>query len=256
MQLLTAAGLKPLQVKKMIIKNKKFKDHCTFIVYFLKKDGIKIAELREIKVLSNIRVRWEFYQNRRQGPIQCSNCMKFGHGGKNCQLDPRCIRCSEKHKSIECLLIINQHSMSTRTRIADSLLKCANCGQNHTANYSKCTSRIEIIERQKKYRIKTQPRKHRFNLPQIPQFDDSNFPRLNTTGNTSKFAQDTSTGAIPKNNNIPSMRDILVASNDLFSPREMMEIFKEMWSKMQGAKTKLDQINIIGELVVKYAFSC
>jgi hypothetical protein len=247
MENITTTGITPVKVKKMTIKNKKFQDHCTYIVYFMKKDNLKIANLREIKALQNVRVRWEFYQNRRQGPIQCSNCLLFGHGGLNCGLNPRCIRCGENHKSIDCPLIIDESTMSTRTRVADENLKCANCGQRHTANYSKCQVRLEIINRQAKFRSKTQSKQRRpQNFVEVPKFNTTNYPRLDTSpvNNIQPIS----------NNSRPTIRDALVNNSDLLTPQEITQIFNEMLSKLRTAKTKFDQINIIGEIVIKYAY--
>lgn len=222
----------PVQVKILKIKNKKFTDHAVFLIYFLKNQKVKISQLREVKIINHIRVRWEYYSNRFKGPIQCSNCQSFGHGGKNCHLRPRCIRCSDFHKSINCPKLIDTKTMQTRTRIPDQELKCSNCGQNHAANYSKCEKRKEVIERRQKYRVKTQ------NVPQnsfrpAPELNDFNFPHLNSNSQHHEPKQST--------------------NSSLFSTSELMQIFTELMTKMQSASTKLQQIQVLGEIVIKYA---
>lgn len=179
--------LNPFKIKKMNVKQKRHTDHCVYLIYFKSIDKIKISHLREIKAIQHIIVKWEFYSNRRQGPIQCSNCLKFGHGGQNCFLLPRCIRCSKSHKSIECPKLFDENKMQTRTRIPDNELKCVNCGQNHAANYSKCEKRIEFVNRQKQYRNKIQSHNQNQNFNQqtksqfqpAPQLNDFNYPQLN-----------------------------------------------------------------------------
>jgi hypothetical protein len=234
--------LEPERVKKMSVKQKKHSDHSVYLVYFKKSTNVKISQLREIKAIENVIVKWEYYSNRRSGPTQCSNCMSFGHGGLNCFLLPRCIRCSLAHKSIECPKLFNERKMQTRTRIPDNELKCVNCGQNHAANYSKCEKRLEFIERQMKHRAKVQnhSQKSQQFMP-APQLDDFQFPRLSPQGATgpSVYANRPQVTAAQSN-------------RDLFTPTELMAIFKEMIFKMQSAKSKIDQINVLSDIVLKY----
>lgn len=131
--------------------------------------------------------------------------------------------------------------MQTRTRIPDAELKCVNCGQNHAANYSKCEKRIEYMERQRKHRMRTQNQSSKSNqfMP-APQLNDFNYPRLNAQTAT----------APPVGFNRPQFA---AASNqELFTPTEMIAIFKEMISKMQGATSKIEQLNVLSEIVIKY----
>ena len=39
-------------------------------------------------------IKGDFFHTNKTGPIQCGNCMKFGHGAENCWMDPKCIRCA------------------------------------------------------------------------------------------------------------------------------------------------------------------
>jgi hypothetical protein len=245
MDQLKAIKLEPARVKKMSVKQKKHFDHSVYLIYFNRSSNIKISQLREVKAIENVIVKWEYYSNRRSGPIQCSNCMSFGHGGLNCFLLPRCIRCSLVHKSIDCPKLFNERKMQTRTRIPDNELKCVNCGQNHAANYSKCEKRLEFIQRQTKHRMKTQ--NHPPTLQQFmpaPQLNDFQFPRLSPQAAT----------VPPVSNNRPQVTAAQSnqSNQELFTTSECMAIFKEMMSKMQRAKSKMDQISVMTEIVLKY----
>lgn len=240
--LLKEESLEPLKVKKMNIMKKKYSDHCAYIIYFPKMAKIKISKLREIRALNYIRVRWDFYSNRRQGPIQCSNCMSFGHGGNGCFLPSVCIRCGKNHKSQECPLLVDNETMEVRTRVPVKSLKCGLCGQNHTANFSQCEKRLEFIERQKRYKMKIQKRSARFSDP-APQLDNHNFPGF------SPFQQNQTPK--PAINQSPQYSDAL-RDKDLFNTTELMNIFTEMMTKMQSASSKLQQIQVLGEIVIKY----
>ena len=89
---------------------------------FKKSAGIKISKLRETK------------------------SMKFGHGVENSYLDPNCIRCGGTHKSKECIHL--QDPSCSNGKIPEINIKCANCGEKHTANYSKCSKRIQFAQQQ------------------------------------------------------------------------------------------------------------
>lgn len=236
--------LEPEKLHKMKIHQKKHNDHSVYLIYFKKIQNVKISQLREIKAIDNIIVKWEHYSNRRKGPTQCSNCQSFGHGGNNCRLRARCIRCGDFHKSIDCPKLFNEKQMQTRTRIPDGELKCANCGKNHAANFSRCEKRLETIERLKKYRTKTQnvTRKSQNSFQSSPELNNFHYPRLNP--------QDTQ----PSNEErLNYLQPGLSSNNSLFQTAELMEIFKEMMTKLQQAKSKIEQITILGELVIKYA---
>lgn len=234
---LKEVNITPVKVKTLTIKNKKFNDHAVYLIYFMKSQKIRISQLREVKILDYLRIKWEYYTNRHKGPIQCSNCQLFGHGGKNCHLLPRCIRCSDYHKSINCPKLIDTSTMKTRTRIPDEELMCSNCGQNHAANYSKCEKRIEFAERKKQFRSKNQ-RNVTNQFKPAPELNDFTFPFLHPNK------------ASPRNQATTMMNS---QQNDLFTTSELMQIFTELMTKMQSASTKLQQIQVLGEIVIKYA---
>ncbi|CAN7999039.1 unnamed protein product [Ixodes hexagonus] len=60
-------------------------------------------------------------------PIQCYQCQRFGHIGKNCRGARRCKICAGPHHHQDC---------SSRAQP-----KCANCGENHAATFSGCSSK-------------------------------------------------------------------------------------------------------------------
>lgn len=58
---------------------------------------------------------------------QCHRCQKFGHAAKCCKAQWRCVKCGENHPTASC----------QRVKGKDTA-KCANCGEEHTANYRGC----------------------------------------------------------------------------------------------------------------------
>jgi hypothetical protein len=236
---LKQAKLNPIKVKQMTIKQKKYRDQYLYLVYFKKTDNIKISMLREVKAIDHIRVNWDYYSNKRTGPIQCSNCQNYGHGGSNCHKKPKCIRCSGDHESIKCPLLVGPN-MQVLNKIPDQKLKCANCGQNHTANYTKCEKRIEFIERQKLHRSRVQRKNQQYqnNFRPAPELNNFHFPQINPQSTP-----------WTRNEN-PNLQQN--TSSNLFNGNELLEIFTDMMSKMQGAQSKMHQIQILGEIVIKY----
>lgn len=93
----------------------------------------KSKEIMGLEKLCHIGVRVERYIS----PFhvqQCHRCQKFHHHSDNCLMEPRCVKCAEKHLSKDCPLPPPKDK-NDRTG-----LKCANCGGNHTANYRGCKS--------------------------------------------------------------------------------------------------------------------
>lgn len=126
-----------------------------YVLYFKKSDGVKTADLRTVITgLFNMRVRFEYYSPRKFGPTQCSNCQDFGHGAENCKVSPKCIRCGGLHESKSCLLLITPIDGTSKPKIPDNLVKCANCQEKHTANFFKCPYRISVVQKQERLRDK------------------------------------------------------------------------------------------------------
>ena len=63
-------------------------------------------------------------------PIRCNNCQRFSHSSHQCKSSVICSRCSGDHAYSECL--------------DTNPLKCANCGQGHSAAYKQCPVFIKI----------------------------------------------------------------------------------------------------------------
>jgi hypothetical protein len=61
----------PTDIKKLLIKEPKYDIQCHYLLYFKKADKIKISDLREIRSLFQIIVKWANYVHRRRGPTQC-----------------------------------------------------------------------------------------------------------------------------------------------------------------------------------------
>lgn len=234
---LEEVGIKPSGIVKLTVRNLRHSDHCVFLLHFPKSDNVKISKIREVKAVNYVMVRWEYFKNKRNGPIQCSKCMQYGHGAKSCFLDPVCVRCGGGHESKSCNHLTDPVTKQVHEKIPDDLVKCGLCGQNHTANFSGCQKRKEFIDRQNLYRARTQRRNQRQNAQNNFQFQ--NAPQLKNF---------TLPGTTQQVNLSPQSN----GNNDLFSPDQLMSIFQELMTSMSQARNKMDQINALGKIVIKY----
>lgn len=79
-----------------------------------------------ISHLLHCKITFEPPHQKRSLP-QCTNCQKYGHTKNFCTKNPVCVKCAGSHKTIQCP--IPQKSDN---------IKCALCGEKHTANYKGC----------------------------------------------------------------------------------------------------------------------
>lgn len=76
-------------------------------------------------------ITWEKYR--------CHRCQRFGHGSKNCNMDPVCVKCAKQHLTTDCQ---NKAGVDEPT--------CANCGDKHVASFSRCPKMIQYKMRNTK----------------------------------------------------------------------------------------------------------
>ena len=100
-----------------------------------KREGNEWKDTQQIKICFPVRelpkyihIMYERFEVRQyvSRPWQCFNCQGFGHSARWCQRKQKCMICAKEHKYNECPNRENGTKM------------CANCGQNHAANYSGC----------------------------------------------------------------------------------------------------------------------
>lgn len=262
--ILDQANVKPLQIRKMTLKKKKYEDHALYILYF-RKGSILINNLRKIRSLHHCIVYWDYYSSKNNGPIQCRNCQMFGHGSTHCFRQPRCVKCGEGHATVHCPLTANRTNEADK--LSNEVLKCANCSLQHTANYSKCAKRIEFVNaRSLMNQRKTSPKNH-FILRQ------SQFPTLGEQVNTRtkdqkpecSYASKVRSGLNPsisftnrdQQGTYINLTNTSIKTNTdskLFSHTELIQIINTAFSRLSECITKQDQVRVILEIVSLYCF--
>lgn len=64
-------------------------------------------------------------------PLQCYKCQRYGHTSANCNGQERCVVCAGNHRLQDC---------------PKQEVRCANCGEPHTASYPGCHKSKEAVE--------------------------------------------------------------------------------------------------------------
>lgn len=231
-------------IKIMKIKNPRYSNQCNYLLYF-KKGSININDIRKVKKINNVEIFWQYYQHP-QGPTQCRNCQLHGHGSQHCKLSPKCVKCGGPHLSHECNIDVNADNKK--------LLKCANCGSNHAANYSECPQRLQYIEIKGKLSNKNSKVSSKHNAGSTQQrkiaaehfsIEKDIFPPLKTPRSNAEWTN-------KFQNTDPSTTNHKDTNDDMFSPQQLIYIFKELTANLKKCRSKYDQIEVVTELAMKY----
>lgn len=210
---------------------------CNYLVMF-KGNSVKLENLQRVKGIAHTIVSWRNFLQTKRGPTLCNRCNLYGHGGRNCHFDRRCVKCGENHLSIEC----------TETES----LKCCNCGGNHQADYVDCPSRQKFIEMRTKLSSKNTKNNNRaINFPDISQMQ--HFPPLTPAPRipsawSNQFSFKNTTANIGTSNNTRN------TNPDLFNSDEIMQITTEVFAGLRSCKTKEDQLRLIFKITSKYLY--
>lgn len=233
-------GLDVIDVKKMKTKYEN-ENYPLFLVYF-NNSSINLLNLRKVKFILNVSVAWKAYQQARNGPTQCNNCQLYGHGIKNCQLQPRCAKCGLKHQTSSCMK--DQQPQPENAFIP----KCCLCGGEHSSKDRNCPKRLSYIN-MKLNQSKTSSRppnaQSRIQSPP-PSRSAVNSYSSSTPVTTNKKYSDWFKSSHHNEANVQPSDELL--SNDLLA-----EMMIELFQGLRASKTRLDQIQTVASVVLKYS---
>lgn len=238
-EILSDSELFPVQVSKLRNKNKRYDDQNIYLLQFTHAQNVSLERLRNVRLINGVGVRYERYMHNQTGITQCSNCLRFSHGAKNCFLSPRCIRCGEDHSSAYCdkLIVLRD----PKSKIPDARVRCANCGGRHTANFEKCPERQKYLASRKtasaSLRQKVQSHITRRSEPPPRHFS---VPNQNNTTNQRQ----------------PSYAHVLQTSDDLYSPQQCYNIFKRFLNEIKKCRSKSEQLDTIARITFEIANDC
>ena len=248
---LSTCNIYPDDIRQLNIKRPSYDHQAVYLLYF-KANSVKLNDLRQVKSIANVIVRWDFYRPTKYNSVpQCRNCQMLGHSSVNCSMPPKCLVCGNGHKTENCEHRIPRAEMNPQ--IDRSYIKCANCGQQHTANYRGCAKRAAFIEAREAMNAKRHP--IRKPTPKPFQMQDKHFPQL-PSANTSlpynrstQHRQQTTTTSI-------SWADMATSSSQdlLLSPDEMINFTMSLFSKLKSCKTKEQQLHVAMKAVMDFLY--
>lgn len=251
---LKSLGVAPDDVKQLRLRQSlySYDTQAVYLLYF-KPNSVKLNELREIRHLFHVAVKWDFYRPKAYNKIpQCRNCQMFGHSSVTCNIASKCLVCAQNHATASCDRRVPKDELrnleSTQGPIDRSYIKCANCGLQHTANYKGCSKRVEYEKAQSSLIQKSSNRRQfTSNNRQFDIRQSSQFPPLNNEGN-SLF-----TGP-PRNSQRWSDMARSNQNDNLFSAQQLMAIMRQMMPKLMRCRTKEDQIMAVTEIITTYVY--
>lgn len=230
-------------VKVITPKSVQTGDSRVYILYFKRSDKIKCSDLREkITGLFNMRVRFEYYSPRKFGPTQCANCQDFGHGSENCHRQPRCIRCGDKHTSKSCIhLPIHDDTQANPPKINNDLVKCANCGGKHTANYTRCTYRASVVNKMNHFKTSSKRPNYNFNPAEFPSLPSQ--PQVTGSSNNNAFTWRKDQIPPPHEATFDALQRFLDTQNNMANM--MNQMFNQMSTMLSTINQMLDKLSLI-----------
>lgn len=204
-------------------------------------EDISFHDIQKIKSIYHTMVKWAKYRPRVQGPTQCRNCSMYGHGTQNCHRKSVCTLCaSNSHNQQNCPL-------KSLDKATTPVYKCSYCVKhnqqpvNHRASDPVCPGRQAYLNTRmstlNQQRIKGYRPKAYENTKSNPAFVPAPMPApLART-----FSSVAADGIM--NDQTDSQ------SEDLFTTSELLDIFKSAISRIKNCKSKLDQIQVIADLI-------
>lgn len=257
--MLVADGLNPAAVKKMRISKQRFADETNYLVYFSPSELISLSDLRDKKCINYTRVSWAHYKTQTPTVTQCHRCMAYGHGTSNCGMPERCGVCAKKHTTGNCPLILEKQKANQR-QINPNKLRCANCNGQHAATFRGCAHREQYIKTRgpsKRPQSQQQQQKQQLQRPQRlvqppPPTNNIEYPaipRMFSTNGPPGFAY--SAPPLWARTPMPPQPEDGDTSSS-YTGQDINLMLNEIFSSLQGCRSKAEQARVILELGIKY----
>lgn len=134
-------GIQVAKLRTTIRQKPKYHDHCNYVIYVPKGDGITLDIISYAKYINHTKVWWNNYIVNGDGTSKCSNCHRFYHPADHCTLPSRCGVCAGSHKTGK-FELIQQKNAQKSVSINTNLLCCVHCNGKHTAGFTGCPVRV------------------------------------------------------------------------------------------------------------------
>lgn len=262
--------VKPVDIKIINPKSPRYADHVNYILFF-KRNTVKLQSLQQIKAVCYTVVKWEAYRRAGRGITQCSKCQRPGHGGRHCNMAPRCVYCAGEHESAKCSLYLaalgeaSPSSPNSTTPVQVNVpAKCANCEGLHFASDPQCPVKKRYEENRRRSNTRNnvaQPRQHvgprsedfKYELPNLRQQGDRGAAsRLQMDQPTTSYAQQVSGAAFPS----PPPHSLSFNQNP-FSIEEIMSLTSDVLSSLGDLKSapRTEVIKVVMQVSLKYLYN-
>ncbi|KAL1122950.1 hypothetical protein AAG570_003275 [Ranatra chinensis] len=96
------------------------------------KKDVTIQSFSQVRAIFYHEYKVEKFRSGGSNVVQCYKCQNFGHTNRFCNMPERCVRCGQAHSAKEC---------------KETILKCPNCSENHSAGSLNCKVRHLYIQR-------------------------------------------------------------------------------------------------------------
>lgn len=159
----------------------------------------KFPNILKINNLFQLRVYWAKYKPRDKA-TQCYRCQAYGHGQRNCNQKPNCLKCGKDHSTEDC------------QKSKDLPPTCALCQGEHLSNSKKCPKFKEYIDKISKRKIT----KNHTTTP--PAFSQEDFPPLISKDHTP---------AQPRQDTYKEIDELKETLNDIKSSPYLKEAINE-----------------------------
>lgn len=246
------------QIKVQPTKIIMFESKSTNKLYLLHFNAsqVNFKTLQDIKYVHHHVIKWSKYKPKRKGPTQCYRCLMYGHGISQCSRYAACMLCAGNHLTSTCL---------THQNKPNAIFKCYNClsaklQDNHKANDIACPFRQKYEEARNNARNKAQPNQRtqpstaeNSTAVQSTKSGPTYAERLR--GATSATSRRQSNVSVSHTNNGGQSSSTQFnfsnanVGNNIWSISECTNIIFNSVEKLQKCKTKLEQLQIITELL-------
>lgn len=247
----------PLETKVFSSKMVGTEESVLYLLCF-EKGTIKLSDLRKVTGLFSTTVKWRFFTKSAMDAVQCHRCQRFGHGMRHCFVSPLCVKCGEKHATSSCKLPAKaalKNLSSTDQKTLRSEIRCANCSGNHTANFRGCPARKNYLKELEVKRLRSaknttgsrsQPQHAH---PRLPNSNASmqNQSKLPTGGGGLTFSQVLQ--------GVSTQQPTAAEDADLFSVTEFMCLAKDLFQRLKGCRSKMEQFLALSELILSYVYN-
>lgn len=228
-QELAAIGFEGTKITKLKSTKNKEAQCPPFLVHL--PSGSDITKFRQVKYLGNCAVNISRFKPNTSAGTQCFRCQGFGHSSHNCNLTPRCVKCTTSHATKDC-------PKKDKTDPA----RCCNCDQEHPANYRQCPTRQKYVERMNSRR--PQGNKQQLLVPEVPHVRTEGRPWSSTVNCALQAWPPLPQTRIP--------RDIPDATRMRTNSPQPSEANHGLHVQDEATKDMLQILNIIKTLKVKF----